>query len=133
MQKINPFRWFDANAEEAVHHYVSIFENSRVLTVVRYGDAAPGPTFRFTEAISLVASCDTQAEVETPWSKLSASGAPGRCGWLKDQFGLSWQIVPSAMIEMMGDTDADRSRRVMEAMMKMDKLDIALLQQAYRG
>jgi predicted 3-demethylubiquinone-9 3-methyltransferase (glyoxalase superfamily) len=155
-QKITTFLWFDGKAEEAANHYVSIFKNSKILNVARYGDAGPGPKgsvmtvqfqlegqefialnggpqFKFTEAISLVVSCDTQAEVDELWSKLSAGGEEGPCGWLKDKFGLSWQIVPSALGKMMADKDPKKSNRVMEAMLQMRKMDIARLEQAYRG
>jgi len=154
MQKITPFLWFDANAEEAVNHYVSIFKHSKIGTIARYGAAGPGPKgsvmtvafqlegqdfialnggphFKFTEAISLLVSCETQEEVDDLWKKLSAGGQTQRCGWLKDKFGLSWQIVPSALGEMMRDEDPARSKRVMEALMQMDKLDIKRLRQAY--
>jgi predicted 3-demethylubiquinone-9 3-methyltransferase (glyoxalase superfamily) len=153
-QKITTFFWFDANAEEAANHYVSIFKNSKILGVARYGEAGPGPKgsvmtvafqldgqefvalnggplFKFTEAISLVVNCETQREVDELWSKLSAGGQEGQCGWLKDKFGLSWQIVPSVMGKMMQDKDPKKSKRVMEAMLQMKKLDIARLEQAY--
>jgi predicted 3-demethylubiquinone-9 3-methyltransferase (glyoxalase superfamily) len=156
MQKITPFLWFDTQAEEAMNHYVSIFKNSKVLDVTRYGEAGPGPKgsvmtcsfqlegqefvalnggpqFKFTEAISLVVNCETQQEVDALWDKLSAGGQPSRCGWLKDKFGLSWQIVPVALGRMLGDKDPAKSRRVMEAMLRMDKLDIARLKQAYES
>jgi predicted 3-demethylubiquinone-9 3-methyltransferase (glyoxalase superfamily) len=155
-QKITTFLWFDGKAEEAANHYVSVFKNSKILNVARYGDAGPGPKgsvmtvqfqldgqefvalnggpqFKFTEAISLLVNCDTQAEVDELWSKLSAGGAEGPCGWLKDKFGLSWQIVPSALGKMMADKDPKKSKRVMEAMLQMKKMDIARLEQAYRG
>jgi len=153
-QKITTFLWFDGNAEEAVNHYISIFKNSKVLNVARYGEAGPGrkgtvmtvhfqldgqefialnggPQFKFTEAISLLVNCETQAEVDELWRKLSAGGEEGPCGWLKDKFGLSWQIVPSALGKMMGDKDPKKSKRVMEAMLQMKKMDIARLEQAY--
>ena len=152
MQKITPFLWFDTQAEEAARHYVSIFKNSRIITVSRYGDAGPGPKgsamtvqfqlegqdflalnggprFRFTEAISLLVSCETQAEVDELWDKLGAQ--PGQCGWLKDRYGLSWQIVPVALGRMLSDPDPSKSRRVMEAMLGMKKLDIGRLKEAY--
>jgi predicted 3-demethylubiquinone-9 3-methyltransferase (glyoxalase superfamily) len=153
-QKITPNLWFDREAEEAASFYVSIFGNSKILDVARYGDAGPGPSgtamtvtfqldgqqfialnggphFEFNEAISLVVDCETQAEVDALWEKLTAGGgAPGRCGWLKDRFGLSWQIVPRALRELMQGTDPARARRVMEAMLQMDKLDIAGLERA---
>jgi predicted 3-demethylubiquinone-9 3-methyltransferase (glyoxalase superfamily) len=153
-QKITTFLWFNGNAEEAANHYISIFKNSRILSVTRYGEAGPGlkgtvmtvafqldgqefvalnggPQFKFTEAISLVVNCDTQKEVDEFWSKLSAGGEEGPCGWLKDKFGLSWQIVPSALVKMAQDPDPKKSKRVMEAMFQMKKLDIARLEQAY--
>lgn len=154
MQKITPFLWFDNNAEEAVNLYLSIFKNSKITKVARYGDAGPGPKgsvmtiafqlegqdfialnggpiFKFTEAISLSVDCKTQQEVDELWEKLSAGGQPGQCGWLKDKFGLSWQIVPSALVEMLQDKDAEKSKRVMQAMMRMNKLDIAGLKRAH--
>jgi predicted 3-demethylubiquinone-9 3-methyltransferase (glyoxalase superfamily) len=154
-QKITTFLWFDDNAEEAMNHYVSIFKNSKVLNVTRYGEAGPGPAgtvmvcnfriegqefaalnggplFKFTEAISLVVHCDSQKEVDDLWAKLSKGGAPGQCGWLKDKFGLSWQIVPRVMMDLLQDKDPAKSQRVMRAMMQMTKIDIAGLQRAYR-
>ena len=136
-------------------HYVSIFKNSKILSVTRNGKAGPGPAgtvlvgsfqiegqeftalnggprFKFTEAISLVVNCDSQKEVDDLWAKLSKGGAPGQCGWLKDKFGLSWQIVPRVMIELLQDKDPVKSQRVMRAMMQMTKIDIAGLQRAYR-
>jgi predicted 3-demethylubiquinone-9 3-methyltransferase (glyoxalase superfamily) len=156
VQKITPCLWFDRNAEEAVNHYISIFANSRIGTLSRYGDAGPlpkgtvltiifelegqrfmalngGPHFKFTEAISLSVSCDTQAELDRFWEKLSAGGEKGRCGWLKDKFGLSWQIVPSVLGEMMQDKHAERSNRVMATLLRMNKLDIEGLQLARDG
>lgn len=150
VQKIIPFLWFDANAEEAVNHYISIFSHSRIVTTTRYDDAGPGPKgsvmtiafelegqkfaalnggprFRFNEAISLVVQCESQEELDAFWEKLSAGGQKGRCGWLKDKFGLSWQVVPSVMIQMVSEGDADKTRRVMEAVMQMDKIEIASL------
>ena len=155
IQKITPFLWFDTQAEEAARFYTSIFKNSKVGTVTRYGEAGPGPkgsvmtvafeiegqkftalnggpVFKFTEAISFVVNCETQEEVDELWEKLSEGGAKVECGWLKDQYGLSWQIVPTVLIEMLQDKDAARSQRVMKAMMKMKKLDIAGLEEAYR-
>jgi len=155
-QKITTFLWFDRNAEEAMNHYVSIFKNSKVLSVMRYGEAGPGaagtvmvanfqlegqefaalnggPQFKFTEAISLVVNCDSQDEVDDLWQKLSAGGAPSQCGWLKDKFGLSWQITPRVLIELLKDPDPVKSQRVMRAMMQMTKIDIAQLQRAHRG
>lgn len=156
MQKISPFLWFDTQAEEAMNFYVSIFKNSKVGKVVRYGDAGPGPKgsvmtasfelegqtftalnggphFKFTEAISFVVNCADQAEVDALWDKLSEGGKTGQCAWLKDKYGVSWQIVPNALIELLSDPDPQKSRRVMEAMMKMTKIDIAKLRQAYAG
>ena len=155
-QKITTFLWFDDNAEEAMNHYVSIFKSSKILSVTRNGKAGPGPEgtvlvgsfqlegqeftalnggpqFKFTEAISLVVHCDSQKEVDDLWAKLSKGGAPGQCGWLKDKFGLSWQVVPRIMIELLQDKDPARSQRVMQAMMQMTKIDIAGLQRAHRA
>jgi predicted 3-demethylubiquinone-9 3-methyltransferase (glyoxalase superfamily) len=154
-QKITTFLWFNNNAEEAMNFYVSIFKNSKVLSVTRYGDAGPGPKgsvmtatfqlegqefialnggphFKFTEAISLFVNCDTQEEVDDLWTKLTAGGgAPSQCGWLKDKFGLSWQIIPSALMELMADKDPAKSKRVMEAMLQMTKIDISKIKAAY--
>lgn len=154
MPKITPFLWFDDQAEQAAEFYVSIFKNSKLGQVSRYGDAGPGPKggvmvasfeldgqpftalnggpqFKFTEAVSFVVDCETQAEVDDFWDKLSAGGEKGRCGWLKDRFGLSWQVVPRALMELAGDPDPEKSRRVMEAMMQMTKIEIAKLEQAH--
>ena len=154
MQKITPFLWFDANAEEAARFYTSIFKPSKIRTVTRYGEAGPGPKgsvmtvvfelaeqefialnggpeFKFTEAISFVVNCETQAEVDELWEKLSAGGKPNRCGWLKDKFGVSWQIVPTVLGRLLGDKDPAKAQRVMKAMLQMDKIDIKRLQQAY--
>ena len=148
MKKITPFLWFDTQAEEAMKFYISIFKNSKVLSVAPgpNGTAASvtfelegqefmalnaGPHFKFTEAISFFVDCKTQEEVDELWEKLSQGGEKGRCGWLKDKYGLSWQIVPSVLGELMNDQDAEKSKRVMEAMLKMDKIDIKLLRQAY--
>jgi predicted 3-demethylubiquinone-9 3-methyltransferase (glyoxalase superfamily) len=154
IQKITPFLWFDHQAEEAARFYTSVFKNSRIEAVTRYGDAGPGPKgsamtvafeldgqkfaalnggpqFKFTEALSFVVNCDTQAEVDEFWEKLSEGGQEVQCGWLKDKYGLSWQIVPTAMIEMLKDKDAERSQRVMKAMFQMKKIDIARLEAAY--
>ena len=154
MQKITPFLWFDSNAEEAINFYTSIFKNSKVISISRYGDAGPGPKgtvmaatfqlegqqfmalnggphFRFTPAISLFVSCETQEEVDELWKKLSDGGEEQRCGWLQDKFGLSWQIIPSALGHMLNDKDPVRSQRVMEAMLKMDKINIKDLRKAY--
>jgi predicted 3-demethylubiquinone-9 3-methyltransferase (glyoxalase superfamily) len=155
-QKIKTFLWFDKEAEEAARFYTSIFENSRITTVARYGDAGPGPKgsamtvafelegqeflalnggpqFKFTEAISLLVTCDSQQEIDELWSRLSAGGAEGQCGWLKDRFGLSWQIVPSALPQLLQDPDPAKSARVMRAMLQMRKMDVALLQRAHGG
>lgn len=149
MQKITPFLWFDGKAEEAMNFYVSIFKNSKVLSVNRAGDAGPvisvtfqldgqefmalngGPQFKFTEAISLFVSCETQAEVDELWEKLSAGGEKSRCGWLKDKYGLSWQIIPTVLGKLLGDKDPEKAKRIMQAMLQMDKIDIQTLQLAY--
>ena len=156
MQKIVPFLWFNDQAEEAMHYYVSIFPDSKVLNVSRYGDAGPGPKgtvmtanfqlagqefialnggpeFRFTEAISLYVKCQSQAEVDELWQKLSAGGEPGPCGWLKDKYGLSLQIIPTQLGEMLQDPDPEKASRVMTAMLKMSKIDLAGLRRAYDG
>ena len=154
MQKIVPFLWFNDQAEEAMAFYVSIFKNSKVVSVTRYGDAGPGPKgtvmmatfqlegqdfyalnggpqFSFTPAISLYVNCETQEEIDELWNKLSEGGEPNQCGWLRDKYGVSWQIVPTVLGKMLQDKDPTRSRRVMQAMLEMDKLDIARLKQAY--
>ena len=154
MQKITPFLWFDGKAEEAANFYTSIFKNSKVGRITRYGEAGPGPKgtamsvtfqiegqefmalnggpqFKFTEAISFFVNCETQEEVDDLWEKLSAGGEKGRCGWLKDKFGLSWQIIPSALGQMLGDKDPEKSKRVMQAMLQMNKIDIKALKRAY--
>src|SRR5438445_10041712 len=154
MQKITAFLWFDGKAEEAMNFYTSIFENSKIKSVTRYGEAGPGPKgtvmtgtfqlegqdfmalnggphFTFSPAISFFVNCQTQQEVDELWEKLSEGGEKGRCGWLKDKYGLSWQIVPSALGEMLRDEDAEKSKRVMKAMLQMDKIDIKALKQAY--
>ena len=154
MQKITPFLWFDGKAEEAMNFYVSIFKSSKIANVVRYGEAGPGPKgtvmtatfqldgqefialnggpqFKFTEAVSFWVSCETQEEIDDMWEKLSAGGEKGRCGWLKDRYGLSWQIVPPVLGEMLGDKDPEKSKRVMMAMLQMDKINIKTLKQAY--
>ncbi len=157
MQKITPFLWFNDNAEEAANFYVSIFKNSKIVSVSRYGDAGPGPKgsvmlvhfelegqsffalnggphYSFTPAISLYVDCKTQAEVDELWQKLTAGGgAPVQCGWLTDKYGLSWQIIPSALTAMIQDKDPVKVNRVMEAMMKMVKIDIKPLEEAYEG
>jgi len=154
MQKITPFLWFDDKAEEAMNFYVSTFKNSKRGRISRYGEAGPGPKgtvmvatfqlegqdfmalnggphFKFTEAISLVVNCETQDEVDAFWEKLSEGGSKGQCGWLKDKYGLSWQVVPTALGKLMSDPDPEKSKRVMTAMLKMTKMDIQGLQQAY--
>lgn len=155
MRKITPFLWFDDKAEEAMNFYVSIFKNSKVGTITRYGDAGPGPKgsvmsatfqldgqdffalnggpmFKFTEAISFFVNCETQEEVDGLWAKLtSGGGKPSRCGWLKDKYGLSWQIIPTALSEMLRDKDAEKASRVMQAMLQMEKIDIRKLKEAY--
>jgi len=156
MQKIIPFLWFDGKAEEAANFYVSLFKDSRIVNISRYGDAGPapkgtamsatfelagqrfialnaGPQFKFSEAISFFINCETQQEVDDLWEKLSAGGQKSRCGWLKDKYGLSWQVIPTALGEMLQDKDPKKSQRVMQAMMQMTKIDIALLKQAYDG
>jgi predicted 3-demethylubiquinone-9 3-methyltransferase (glyoxalase superfamily) len=154
MQKITPFLWFDGNAEEAVIFYISIFKNSRVVSLTRYGDAGPGPKgtvmiatfqlegqdfialnggpqYKFTPAISLFVDCKTQQEVDELWEKLSAGGKTDRCGWLMDKYGLSWQVVPAVLRELMADKDPEKSKRVMMAMLQMTKINIKGLQEAY--
>ena len=153
IQKITPFLWFDHQAEEAARFYASVFKNSKIHEVTRYGDSGPGPKgsvmtvafelegqkftalnggpiFKFTEAVSFVVTCDDQQEVDHFWEKLSAGGQE-QCGWLKDRYGLSWQIVPRAFLEMLQDENSERKGRVMKAMMGMKKLDIAALRAAY--
>ena len=154
MPKITPFLWFDTQAEEAAHFYVSIFNNSKIVNVSRYGEAGPGPKgsamtvtfeldgqrfialnggphFKFTEAVSFSVDCKTQEEVDKYWQKLSEGGQEVQCGWLKDRYGLSWQINPTILGEMLSDPDPQKSKRVMEAMLKMKKIDIAGLKRAY--
>jgi predicted 3-demethylubiquinone-9 3-methyltransferase (glyoxalase superfamily) len=158
MQKITPFLWFDDKAEEAANFYVSIFKNSKIGSIARYGDEGAavsgrpkgsvmtvsfqldgqeftalngGPIFKFTEAISFVVNCKTQEEVDKLWENLSAGGSESQCGWLKDKYGLSWQIVPTVVVEMLKDRDAAKSKRVMQAILQMHKLDIKVLQQVY--
>jgi len=154
MQKITPFLWFDNQAEEAMHFYTSIFKNAKVGKVTRYGDGAPmpkgtvmtasfelegtefvalngGPIFKFTEAVSFNIDCKNQEEVDYYWEKLIAGGgAPSQCGWLKDKFGLSWQVVPTVLHELLGDRDRAKANRVMQAMLAMKKIDIGKLQEA---
>ena len=156
MQKITPCLWFDGKAEEAMNFYASIIPNSKVLSVLRVGDAGPGPKgsvltanfqlqgveflalnggpqFKFTEAVSFIINCETQEEVDRYWEKLSEGGRKDQCGWLKDKYGLSWQVVPIQMLQMLKDKDPKKVDRAMSAMMKMQKLDIKALQQAYDG
>ena len=154
MQKITPFLWFNDQAEEAMNFYTSIFKNSKIGSVSRYGEGGPGPQgsvmtatfeldgqefmalnggplFTFTEAISFFVNCETQAEVDELWEKLTEGGEEAQCGWLKDKYGLSWQIVPSALGELLSDPDAEKAGRVMNAMLQMKKIDIAGLRAAY--
>ncbi len=148
MHKITPFLWFDDNAEEAMRFYTSIFEGSRIVSTSPGPDGNlltgtfelngqqfmalnGGPTFKFTEAISLFVNCETQEEVDDLWEKLSAGGEKSRCGWLKDRFGLSWQIVPNVLGELMSDPDRVKAGRVMQALLQMDKIDIQKLREAY--
>jgi predicted 3-demethylubiquinone-9 3-methyltransferase (glyoxalase superfamily) len=156
MQKISPFLWFDTQAEEAANYYVSIFENSKILSVSRYSEGAPypagtamavtfvldgvefqalngGPQFNFTEAISFFVKAETQEEIDDLWDKLTADGEPGPCGWLKDKYGLSWQIVPPLLGELLADPDAEKAGAVMRAMMEMGKIDIEGLRGAYNA
>jgi predicted 3-demethylubiquinone-9 3-methyltransferase (glyoxalase superfamily) len=158
MQKITPFLWFDDKAEEAANFYVSVFKNSKIGSIALYGEEGAkatgrpkgtvmtvafqldgqefvalngGPVFKFSEAISFIVNCETQDEVDEFWEKLSDGGAKGQCGWLKDKYGLSWQIVPTALGKMMSDKDPEKSKRVMRAMLQMKKLDIEALRRAY--
>ena len=154
MQKITPFLWFDGQAEEAMNFYTSIFKNSKIVSVMHYGEAGPGakgtvmsatfeiqgqefivlnggPHFKFSPAISFFVNCETQEEVDELWEKLSEGGKTNRCGWLDDKFGVSWQIVPTALGEMLQDKDPEKSQKVMAAMLQMDKLDIEALRHAY--
>jgi predicted 3-demethylubiquinone-9 3-methyltransferase (glyoxalase superfamily) len=156
MPKIHPFLWFDTQAEEAMNLYVSLFPNSKVLNVVRYGPVGPGPegsvmtadfeldgfrvtalnggpNFKFSEAVSFVVDCKDQAEVDHYWDALLEGGQPSQCGWLKDRFGFSWQIVPAALFETIGGPDPEGRKRAMAAMMQMVKLDVAKLKAAYAG
>jgi len=160
IQRITPFLWFDDQAEEAVNFYVSIFKNSRVGSIARYDEEAAkasgrpkesvmtvafeldgqefvalngGPLFKFTEAISFVVNCETQEEVDHFWEKLSAGGQEVQCGWLKDRFGVSWQIVPTVLVEMLQDKAPEKSKRVMAAMLKMKRIDIEALKKAYEA
>ena len=154
MQKITPFLWFDSKAEEAANFYVSVFKNSRIVSIMRYGEAGPGPKgsvmsatfqldgqdfialnggpmFTFSPAISFFVNCESQEEVDKLWEKLSEGGEKQRCGWLKDKYGVSWQIVPTVLGQLLQDKDGEKSKRVMNAMLQMDKLDITTLKQAY--
>lgn len=154
-QKINPFLWFDNNAEEAANYYITVFKNSKINRITRYTKAGPGPegsvvtaefeldgqtfvalnggpVFKFTEAVSFVVNCETQEEVDYYWNKLTSDGGEeSQCGWLKDKFGLSWQIVPTLLIDYIADKDTKKAARVMEAMMKMGKIIVADIQKAY--
>ena len=149
MQKITPFLWFDGKAEEAMNFYISIFKNSKIVSISRSGEQGPvtgctfqldgqelfalngGPQFTFSPAISFFVNCETQQEVDELWEKLSVGGEKGRCGWLKDKYGLSWQVIPSVLGEMLHDKDAGKSKRVRKAMLQMNKIDIKSLKQAY--
>ena len=160
MQKITPFLWFDNNAEEAAKYYISIFKNSKIIDIVHYGESGAeasgrpegtvmivtfelegqrfmalngGPVFKFSPAISFLVNCNTQEEVDELWEKLSEGGEKEQCGWLKDKFGASWQIVPNVLGEMLQDRDAKKSERVMEALLQMKKIDIQGLRKAYAG
>ena len=155
MQKITPFLWFDHQAEEAAKFYVSMFKNSKILNIARYGEGTPmpkgtvmtvdfvlegerftalngGPMFKFTEAISFLVNCESQDEVDMLWKKLTSNGGvEGQCGWLKDRYGLSWQIIPTALGQMLSDPDPEKAQRVMSAMLKMKKINVETLRQAY--
>jgi predicted 3-demethylubiquinone-9 3-methyltransferase (glyoxalase superfamily) len=156
MARISPFLWFNAEAEDAARHYTSIFPNSRIVEIQRYGEAGPGaagsvmlvsfelegrefvalnggPEFTFTEAISFYTTCATQAEVDELWSRLAEGGEEGQCGWLKDRYGVSWQIVPEALTEMLSDADPVRSQAVIQALMTMGKIEIQELRDAYEA
>jgi predicted 3-demethylubiquinone-9 3-methyltransferase (glyoxalase superfamily) len=156
MQKITPFLWFNGNAEEAMNFYVSVIPNSKIIGLTRVGEAGPGPKgsvltanfqlngvefvalnggpqFKFTEAVSFVINCETQEEVDRFWEKLSEGGKKGECGWLKDKYGLSWQITPVQMMQMLNDKDQQKAGRAMSAMMKMQKLDLNELKRAFEG
>ncbi|HTS25867.1 MAG TPA: VOC family protein [Bryobacteraceae bacterium] len=157
MQKITPFLWFDHQAEEAMNFYVSVFKNSKVVSVTRNGDSGPGPKgtlfvgafeiegqefqvlnggplFQFTEAISFFVKCESQEEIDDLWQKFTdGGGKPDRCGWLKDKYGVSWQIIPTVLGKLLHGPDAEGSKRALAAMMQMIKLDIAALQKAYDG
>jgi predicted 3-demethylubiquinone-9 3-methyltransferase (glyoxalase superfamily) len=154
MQKITPYLWFDGQAEEAMNFYVSTFNDAKVLHVTRYGEGSRGaagsvmtatfqlegqqfvalnggPEYTFTPAISFFVNCETQAEVDALWAKLTEGGEEGPCGWLTDKFGISWQIIPKTLMELLSDPDPEKSQRVMQAMFQMKKIDIAGLRQAY--
>ena len=156
MQKITPFLWFDGQAEEAANFYISVFDNSRIVGASRYGEAGPGPArsvmtvtfelnggvitalnggpeFSFSPAISLYVNCETQDEVDHLWEKLSEGGEPGQCGWLTDKYGVSWQIVPAVLGELLADSESAGSQRVITALLEMTKIDIATLLRAYKG
>lgn len=156
MQKITPNLWFDGQAEEAATYYTSIFKNSRIVDVKRYGEAGPlpagtamtvvfeihgqeyiglngGPEFKFNEAVSFVVNCESQEEVDELWERLSDGGEPGPCGWLKDRYGLSWQIVPTELNKLLGDPDPEKANRVMKAMLGMGKIEVQGLRDAYEG
>lgn len=156
MKKITPFLWYDNSAEEAMNLYVSIFKNSKVLSVSRYSEGGPGvpgtvmtaafeldgqefialnggPHFKFTEAVSFSVNCETQEEIDEIWEKLSEGGEKGRCGWLKDKYGLSWQVNPKVLSEMLRDKDPEKAKKVVTAMLQMDKFDIRTLKEAYDG
>ena len=156
MQRISPCLWFDNQAEEAVNFYLSIFKNAKIKSTTRFGEAGPGPKgsvmviafeldgvelialnggpiFKFNEAVSLSISCQSQAEVDHYWNKLTAGGTESQCGWLKDKYGVSWQVVPLPLTELMASSDAPRVKRMTEAMFKMKKLDIAVLEKAFNG
>jgi predicted 3-demethylubiquinone-9 3-methyltransferase (glyoxalase superfamily) len=156
MQRITPFLWFDGKAEEAMNFYTSVFNNSKIVSVSRYGKAGPGPTgtvmsgvfqldgqqffalnggpeFTFSPAVSFFVNCGTQQEIDDLWEKLSSGGEKQRCGWLKDKYGLSWQIIPSVLGEMLQDKNPEKSARVMRAMLQMNKIDIDGLKRAYDG
>jgi len=154
MQKITPFLWFDGRAEEAVNFYTAIFPNSKIVSMMRYGEAGPGPKgsvmsatfelqgqefialnggpmFTFSPAISFFVHCETQEEVDKFWEKLAEGGEKQRCGWLRDKFGVSWQVLPTVLGQLLQDKDAEKSKRVMNAMLQMEKLDIAGLKRAH--
>ena len=156
MQKISPFLWYDTQAEEAANFYTSIFKNSKINSISRYGDAGPGPKgsvmtvaftlngqdfvalnggplFKFNESISFVVNCDSQEEIDYYWDNLVKDGKPSQCGWLKDKFGLSWQVVPTILPKLFQSKDPEKSKRVMEVMMKMVKFDLKALEDAAKG